>query len=545
MRLVVRVIEARNLPAMDMNGYSDPYVRLHLGKNRFRTKVVKKCLNPYWGDEFSFRVDDLSEELVVSVMDEDKYFNDDFVGQIKVPVSLVFDAEDKSLGTAWYSLQPKTKKSKNKDCGEICLSICLSQNSSLLDLQSNGNIAPHWKHDDAKAESVGNDSRSSSPSRPEVVSSKDEKRPAVNLANRVSQICNRNADTTSTAATRSSELPELSETVKSQVNVIKSDDFSSTASFDEVMKVMVSKDQGSEVPSNLPGGVLLDKLFAISPADLNTLLFSPESSFLQSVSDIQGKTELLSGPWKFESDGENLRRVVTYTNPPSKLIRAVKATEDQMYLKADGKTFAVLASVSTPDVPYGSTFKLELLYCIMPSLELPSGEQSSHLVISWRMNFIQSTMMKSMIENGARQGLKDSFQQYGDFLTQKVKPVDLKDTGSNKAQVLASLQAEQQSDWKLAVQFFANFTVLSVLVVGFYVLLHIFLAAPSNIQGLEFPGLDLPDSIGELVFSAILVLQAQRVLASVSQFMQARVQKGYVRFEEFIRPHLWYMATAA
>ncbi|KAL6990600.1 hypothetical protein U1Q18_008717, partial [Sarracenia purpurea var. burkii] len=116
MKLLVRVIEARNIPAMDPNGFSDPYVKLQLGRQKFRTKVVKKCLNPSWCEEFTFKVEDLKEELFVSVLDEDKYSIDDFVGQIKVPVSRVFDANDKSLGTAWYSLQPKNKKSKNKDC---------------------------------------------------------------------------------------------------------------------------------------------------------------------------------------------------------------------------------------------------------------------------------------------------------------------------------------------------------------------------------------------------------------------------------------------
>ncbi|CAM8890299.1 unnamed protein product [Rhodiola kirilowii] len=112
MKLVVRVIEARNLPAMDLNGLSDPYVRLQLGRQRSRTKVVKKCLTPSWGEEFNFRVEDLSEELLISVMDEDKYFNDDFIGQLKVPVSDVFDNELKSLDTAWYSLKPKDKSSR-------------------------------------------------------------------------------------------------------------------------------------------------------------------------------------------------------------------------------------------------------------------------------------------------------------------------------------------------------------------------------------------------------------------------------------------------
>ena len=119
MKLVVRVLEAKNLLAIDSKGSSDPYVRLQLGKQKCKTKVMKKSLNPQWDEEFSFRVDDLNDELVVSVMDEDKYFNDDFVGQVRIPVSLVFDEEIKSLGDAWYSLQPKNKKSKSKECGKL------------------------------------------------------------------------------------------------------------------------------------------------------------------------------------------------------------------------------------------------------------------------------------------------------------------------------------------------------------------------------------------------------------------------------------------
>lgn len=119
MKITVRVIEARNLPATDLNGSSDPYVRLQLGRQRFRTKVVKKTLNPSWGEEFSFRVDDLDDELTISILDEDKYFNDDFVGQVKIPMSRAFDFDNGSLGATWHSVHPKTKKSKQKDCGML------------------------------------------------------------------------------------------------------------------------------------------------------------------------------------------------------------------------------------------------------------------------------------------------------------------------------------------------------------------------------------------------------------------------------------------
>lgn len=502
MKLVVKVIEARNIPAMDLNGLSDPYVRLQLGKHKFRTKVVKKCLNPYWGDEFRFRVDDLGDELVISVLDEDKYFNDDFVGMLKFPVSRVFDAPDKSLGTAWYSLQPKSKKSKNKDCGEICLNIYLSQNNS-TDLP--GAATPSQmvgKFEDAKSEScstsVSGASRSSSPTKLECSSLKNDK------------LQTHNSD--------------HAETVKSEVAEGRSDEQLSSASFDELMKKMETMDQGTELPSNLPGGVLIDQLYSGTSADLNAVLFSPHSKFPVALAEVQGKTDLQFREWKFENG--SLKRENTYTTAPSKLVKATKAYEDQTYLKADGKNFAVLVVVSTPDVMYGSTFRVELLHLFTPGPELPSGEDSSRLVISWRINFIQSTMMKGMIESGAKQTLKESFDQFSNALSQHVKPVELKDSGSQKDQVLASLQAEQQSDWKLAVHYFANFTVISTILIVVYVLVHISLAAPSAIQGLEFVGLDLPDSIGEVIVCGILVLQAKRMFELIARFMQARMQRG-------------------
>lgn len=117
MNLLVRVIEARNLPPMESNGFTNPYVKLQLGKQGVRSKAVKKCLNPSWSEEFIIKVDDLKRKLVVSVLDEERCFNNDFVGQTKVPVTLVFEAKDQSLGSAWYPLHPKNRNAKNKECG--------------------------------------------------------------------------------------------------------------------------------------------------------------------------------------------------------------------------------------------------------------------------------------------------------------------------------------------------------------------------------------------------------------------------------------------
>ncbi|KAK9057895.1 hypothetical protein SSX86_022734 [Deinandra increscens subsp. villosa] len=521
MKLLVRVIEARNMPPMDPNGLTDPYVKLKLGHQRVKTKVVKKCLNPSWCEEFSFKVEDLKEQLVVSVYDEDK-LRDDFVGSVKIPISSVFDTVDKSLGTVWYPLQPK-KKSKIKDCGEILLTICFSQNNPLSDLQSqieNGTMSP------ARSSTS---SRISSPLRSEELTApiKEEKSNKEKLSGLISQIFSRNNELLPpSVSNKMTELPEVPETDESEVSEDKSDELSSSSSnFEELVKKLEEKDEGGEMPANLPGGIMLDQMYAIAPSELNSFLFSSESSYLKQLADIQGSTDLQVGPWKFDTETGSLKRTFTYVKAPSRLIKAIKAIEDQTYLKADGKCFSVLASVNTPEAPYASNYRVEVQTSISPGPELPSGEECSHLVVSWRMNFLHNTMMKGMIEGGARQGVKESFEQVASLLSEKLKVVDLKDIGSEKEQALASLQVEKQSDWKLAVQYFANFTVISTILMGFYVLVHMFLAKPSTIQGLEFGGLDLPDSIGEVVVCGVLVLQGERVMNLISSFLRARVHK--------------------
>jgi hypothetical protein len=121
MKLLVRVVEARGLQAVHVDGSSDPFVKLQLGKRHAKTAVAKRSLAPAWDEEFSFLVADVAEELVVTVLNEDKYFSNDVLGQVRVPLNQVMDIDDLSLDTAWYQLQPKSKKSKKKCRGIIAV----------------------------------------------------------------------------------------------------------------------------------------------------------------------------------------------------------------------------------------------------------------------------------------------------------------------------------------------------------------------------------------------------------------------------------------
>ena len=53
------VIDAFELPAMDISGTSDPYVKVFVlpdKKKKFETKVHRKTLNPVFNESFIFKV---------------------------------------------------------------------------------------------------------------------------------------------------------------------------------------------------------------------------------------------------------------------------------------------------------------------------------------------------------------------------------------------------------------------------------------------------------------------------------------------------------
>ena len=73
------VIQAADLPGMDMSGTSDPYVKVFIlpdKKKKFETKVHRKTLNPVFNETFVFKVgitklysvSQMSEYLLVIIM---------------------------------------------------------------------------------------------------------------------------------------------------------------------------------------------------------------------------------------------------------------------------------------------------------------------------------------------------------------------------------------------------------------------------------------------------------------------------------------------
>ena len=126
-RLVVEVIEAKRLKAMDRGGTSDPYVTLQVGgstdqRKRGQTKVIKKNLNPVWKESLELVVSPqevAAHILHVRVWDKDLIPGaDDLIGHFSLPLSTI-----DTLGTAqWHPIYDQTQN----QTGSIKATFCLA-----------------------------------------------------------------------------------------------------------------------------------------------------------------------------------------------------------------------------------------------------------------------------------------------------------------------------------------------------------------------------------------------------------------------------------
>lgn len=126
-QLSVTVIQAENLPGMDMSGTSDPYVKLYLlpeKKKKVETKVHRKTLNPVFNETFIFKVpfnEIGNKTLVFSVYDFDRFSKHDQIGQVLLALNKI------DLGQVieeWKDIAPPPDdKEAEKNLGDICFSL--------------------------------------------------------------------------------------------------------------------------------------------------------------------------------------------------------------------------------------------------------------------------------------------------------------------------------------------------------------------------------------------------------------------------------------
>ncbi|ELW65294.1 Synaptotagmin-6 [Tupaia chinensis] len=142
-RLTLTVIKCRNLKAMDITGYSDPYVKVSLlcdGRRlkKKKTTIKKNTLNPVYNEAIIFDIppenmDQVS--LLISVMDYDRVGHNEIIGVCRVGINaegLGRDHWNEMLAyprkpiAHWHSLVEVKKSFKeNSKCPEAQASRCL------------------------------------------------------------------------------------------------------------------------------------------------------------------------------------------------------------------------------------------------------------------------------------------------------------------------------------------------------------------------------------------------------------------------------------
>ncbi|XP_022647839.1 synaptotagmin 1-like [Varroa jacobsoni] len=122
--LAVTVIQAEELPGLDLSGTSDPYVKVYLlpdKKKKFETKVHRKTLNPVFNETFNFKVpyaEITTKTLVFAIFDFDRFSKHDQIGEVKIPMNTIDLAQTIE---EWRDL---TSVDNDKEVlGDICFSL--------------------------------------------------------------------------------------------------------------------------------------------------------------------------------------------------------------------------------------------------------------------------------------------------------------------------------------------------------------------------------------------------------------------------------------
>uniref|UniRef100_A0A3Q2DLX3 Extended synaptotagmin-like protein 1b n=1 Tax=Cyprinodon variegatus TaxID=28743 RepID=A0A3Q2DLX3_CYPVA len=106
--LRIHLLEAKNLIAKDnlmggmVKGKSDPYVKINIGENSFKSQVIKENLNPTWNEMYEVVVNGRSnQDIKFEAFDKD-IDSDDFLGRFTVQLNEVIRSQ---YTDQWFTLK--------------------------------------------------------------------------------------------------------------------------------------------------------------------------------------------------------------------------------------------------------------------------------------------------------------------------------------------------------------------------------------------------------------------------------------------------------
>ncbi|XP_034705705.1 protein C2-DOMAIN ABA-RELATED 4-like [Vitis riparia] len=89
--LRIHVLRGVNLAKRDVLS-SDPYVIVRMGKQKLKTRVVDKNVNPEWNEDLTLSVDDTNLPVKIFVYDRDTFSLDDKMGDAEFQIGPFVEA---------------------------------------------------------------------------------------------------------------------------------------------------------------------------------------------------------------------------------------------------------------------------------------------------------------------------------------------------------------------------------------------------------------------------------------------------------------------
>ncbi|KAG6675880.1 hypothetical protein I3842_15G127700 [Carya illinoinensis] len=133
--LRIRVKRGVNLAVRDVCG-SDPYVVIKMAKQKLKTRVIKKDVNPEWNEDLTLSVSDPNLPIKLTVYDHDTFTKDDKMGDAEFDIRAYIDAlrmklKDLPSGTIITRVQPSRQNClAEESCitwneGKLVQDLCL------------------------------------------------------------------------------------------------------------------------------------------------------------------------------------------------------------------------------------------------------------------------------------------------------------------------------------------------------------------------------------------------------------------------------------
>lgn len=82
----VHLVRARGLHSADFIGKSDPFAVLAIGDMDFKSKLIKRDLDPFWDEHFIFPIADIDDVLTITINDDDRFNDPEFLGKVQIPL---------------------------------------------------------------------------------------------------------------------------------------------------------------------------------------------------------------------------------------------------------------------------------------------------------------------------------------------------------------------------------------------------------------------------------------------------------------------------